>query len=941
MVIDMDDRARFDESFGALTGNPPLGWQRRLFFEHFSRGEIPEALDIPTGLGKTSVIVVWLLALARDAAGGTVRLPRRLVYVVDRRTVVDQATDTAEKLRSNLKRAGKNGVLAQIRGALGGLCLDPNDEASPLAVSTLRGELADNREWQADPARPAIIIGTVDMIGSRLLFSGYGISRRMRPFHAGLLGQDTLLIHDEAHLSPAFGELARAVSRQQQKAPRPLIVMELSATQRERGDEKRPFVLTDSEKAEPIVAARLKASKCLQFVAGAEDESAIAKLVDCAVRYNDEAKRVLVYVRRPRHAKALAAKLAAVAKGRSIALLTGTIRGYERDALVKSPLFAGFRANPKRHPPQATEYLVATSAGEVGIDVDADHMVCDLSTLDSMIQRLGRVNRLGGRESDVHVLEWKESKKEFDGELTERLSATKQALDSLPERNGGRDASPQALRALAGRTEAFSPKPRIAPLTDILIDNWSLTRLDELPGRPLPERWLHGVERNVPDLSVAWRDEVEELVTWARDRDLKLLYDKHRILARERVRGPLHEVKPELEQIAKRAERRSGKPLKAILLPVRGEPIADDLSALLEDEGRLPNATIVLPPAAGGLGEHGMLDSAAETKASLRYDVADVAAGEGEQQDDVGETIERSRALLQWIEEEGRWSARWLGRSDRDELDLTVAATPNLKTAVSAVLNSAAQLVQKDLLVFEDEQGEPARAIVLLGRAASSETAEDNPATASRTQLLEDHLMDVEKTAELIVARLAPLLDDNAEASRIADAVVIAARRHDLGKNRDSWQADVGHPRPRKGGADWKPLAKSGRNGFVSRLSGAYRHEFGSLREATQDRSILTHPERDLILHLIAAHHGWARPHFEPGHWDIADGVSEEENAAIASETMRRFARLQRRFGHWGLAWLEALLRAADYAATERLGTEEPAPTPPSGYAHKTAGNAV
>ena len=61
--------------------------------------------------------------------------------------------------------------------------IDRANPASPLALSTLRGELADNREWQADPACAAIVIGTVDMIGSRLLFSGYGVSPKMRPFH--------------------------------------------------------------------------------------------------------------------------------------------------------------------------------------------------------------------------------------------------------------------------------------------------------------------------------------------------------------------------------------------------------------------------------------------------------------------------------------------------------------------------------------------------------------------------------------------------------------------------------------------------------------------------------------------------------------------------------------------------------------------------------------
>jgi CRISPR-associated endonuclease/helicase Cas3 len=75
-----------------------------------------------------------------------------------------------------------------------------------------------------------------------------------------------------------------------------------------------------------------------------------------------------------------------------------------------------------------------------------------------------------------------------------------------------------------------------------------------------------------------------------------------------------------------------------------------------------------------------------------------------------------------------------------------------------------------------------------------------------------------------------------------------------------------------------------------------------------------------LVLHLIAAHHGWSRPHFKSNAWD--PDVSDEDNSAAAAEAMRRFARLQRRFGRWGLAWLEALVRAADYAATKRLAQE-------------------
>ncbi len=976
------DGAYFADCFHALTGNRPFRWQERLF-QRLMTGDIPEACDIPTGLGKTSVVVVWLLALAQQAEQHAVRLPRRLVYVVDRRTVVDQASDIAEGLRRRLRAAlgreptaaeAGTGVHAvardwtpaqrtasrQVAEALGRLCLDPGDDASPLAISTLRGERADNREWQADPARPAIIVGTVDMIGSRLLFSGYGVSRRMRPFHAGLIGADTLLVHDEAHLSEPFGRLIRCIVQvqQAQKAPHPLRVMELSATQRKQ-DATTAFTLTEEDKAEDLVDERLNAIKRLRFEGSNDTEdAAIAKIVELALRYKDDRKRVLVYVHRPRDARKIAdelgKELAKATDCSRVGLLTGTIRGYERDALAETPLFKGFRSDPKRKrlPPDATEYLVATSAGEVGVDLDADHMVCDLTTLDSMIQRLGRVNRLGGkgRHANVHVVEWPAKKDDGEkGKPDDAITATKAALAELRLRDDAHDASPESLRALADRTEAFAPSPRTVPLTDILLDNWSLTRVKDLPGRPLPERWLHGVEAGEPDLSVAWREEVNELAAFLHGenrnstRILKQLYDKHPILARERLRGPLREVKRELERIAKRKpkaaeseqgdseEREPPQPIQAFLLPVNGDPTVGALSDLLEREAALPNATIVLPPSAGGLDARGMLTSDAryEPERTSPYDVGDDLAASGRDE------RRRVRVLLARESDAEGWSARAIGQviDVPSELVERLAAAASVKGAAGAVCTHLA-LVEKALLVFDrDEEGDPARALLLLGESRTAATAQDDPAASARWQDLDEHLLWAESEAAGIVERIGL----KAENPAIAEAVVIAARWHDRGKDRPAWQKAIGNAPPRRAqDANWKPWAKSGQRGFDDTACGAYRHEFGSLREASEDPTIRTHPERDLILHLIAAHHGWARPHFEPRQGDIADGVPEEENAAVAAETMRRFARLQRRFGHWGLAWLESLLRAADYAASGRLAANG-APASPAPQAKPNA----
>lgn len=94
----------FRDAFELLRGggHRPFAWQERLF-QHLCRGEIPSALDLPTGLGKTSVIAIWLLARALPSEDARKVLPHRLVYIVDRRAVVDQATSEAERLRDSLE----------------------------------------------------------------------------------------------------------------------------------------------------------------------------------------------------------------------------------------------------------------------------------------------------------------------------------------------------------------------------------------------------------------------------------------------------------------------------------------------------------------------------------------------------------------------------------------------------------------------------------------------------------------------------------------------------------------------------------------------------------------------------------------------------------------------------------------------------------------------
>jgi CRISPR-associated helicase Cas3 len=99
----MDELTRFRGAFSALIGDLPFPWQESLYTEWFSMGVFPASCNLPTGLGKTSVIAIWLIALAYHPE----KIPRRLVYVVNRRTVVDQTTTASETKAIGQRFAGE------------------------------------------------------------------------------------------------------------------------------------------------------------------------------------------------------------------------------------------------------------------------------------------------------------------------------------------------------------------------------------------------------------------------------------------------------------------------------------------------------------------------------------------------------------------------------------------------------------------------------------------------------------------------------------------------------------------------------------------------------------------------------------------------------------------------------------------------------------------
>lgn len=887
----------FVAAFHSITSREPFPWQR-LAFQKLVQGPTPPIhLNLPTGTGKTSLIPIWMIALAWQASQESrITLPRRLVWVVNRRVVVDQASQETQDMidrityPENIADSDRRYNLARLKDHLHRISFLGSAGHKPVAVSTLRGQMADNVEWSLDPSRPAIIIGTVDMIGSRLLFSGYGLGKSRRPYHAGLLGHDTWIVIDEAHLTPAFAKLIRSCQSIQayKKTILPFAATMLSATQRGVGsqDEDSTVALTDADKNNPVIGKRLSAAKHLKIEKLTDKEDEAKKLADCALKYRNTKSRVLVFVKSPKMANAVSGLISKEAQKCPVIVLTGTMRGYERDELAKNETFDGFKSDPNRKVPHASCFLVATSAGEVGADLDADHMVSDLTTLDSMIQRFGRVNRLGmGKASITMVVP---AKLPEDAKEAKTLAY----LESRPRTPEGRHiVNPNALTDID--PDAFSEEPSIVPLAAHWLDMWSMTSIGDAdwPDRPHISPWLHGVERENPDTWFVWREDVRWLAgnTVVED-DVRKVFDVYAIRPHEQLRESSKEA---AEKLINLSQRRENAEELVIVLHSDGSMIWRGTLSELADKLKyrsinLNYVTVILPPSAGGLAETGLFIPT-ESQAT---DVADIGQS-------------RRRFIVK--SEGGIWSARRMHDGDNSasheassqrELISLIGTNTGLK-AVACVKTSAADEI--------DESGTAAYLLYLADPLSAAQSSAVSYVSTDE-QELHDHCSRVAEVSFDIAMRVG--------LNEMAGTLKRAGEMHDAGKSRVCWQRAIGN-------SDLvRPLAKSGHARFNALINGGYRHEFGSLIDA--GKSLEQNGEQELILHLVASHHGHARPHYNQRGFDKEAALNVCQQAGL--EAMRRFGFLQAHYGWWGLAWVEAAMKAADIivsAGYDRRGSND------------------
>lgn len=789
----------FPAFFHLATGNlAPYPYQARM-----ATGPWPELLDVPTGLGKTAAVVLaWLWR--REVNGEA--LPRRLVYCLPMRVLVEQ---TARECRRWLDNAGL---------------------AGQVGLHVLMGGTRDDA-WAECPEQPAILIGTQDMLLSRALMRGYGMSRYRWPVDFALLHNDALWVYDEVQLMgpglPTAAQLEAFRRRPDWPLARPARSLWLSATLHPDWLATVDFAaavpglaragLDADDRADSEVARRLGAAKRLQpagiaLTAVSLKSGEYARvLAEQALATHADGTLTLLVLNTVERAQQVLRALQRLRPAAELLLIHGRFRADDRRRHE-----ARLDASP---PPAAGRIVVATQCIEAGVNVSARILYTELAPWASLVQRCGRCNRHGERNdaADAAVY-WLD--------LAEAALAAPYAPEALDD----------ARARLANLTDAG---PAALPPVDA-----------ERPLAPvLRRRDFTELFNTDPDLS-GFDVDVSPYIRDADDADLLLFWRE--LPAGRSGPDPDGQPRPQADELC-----RAGIGAATAFLNRRREAAFfwDGLSgqwAPLRERRLYPGLTVLLAATAGG------------------YDPA-------------------------------------------------LGFTADAKGPVPVpALDAAAQATAPDALDT------------------------DRLSFLRRWRGLAEHLADTEQAARTLCAALAEPL---------AEPVITAARWHDTGKAHAPFQDTLHH-----GLADDDPrrrqlLAKSG--GAGGRHARAHlRHELGSLLYWLAAQGYADDPDSDLVGYLVLAHHGKVRTSLRalPGEQEprpplgprFARGFHEGESlpahaftdgAPIPAVTVdlelmelgrgahgpswtARVQRLLAGHGPFRLAWLETLVRIADWRAS-------------------------
>ncbi|MDQ1288044.1 MAG: CRISPR-associated endonuclease/helicase Cas3 [Actinomycetota bacterium] len=1021
-----------DDDFSAfyreVHGYDPFNWQKDLTRQVLAEGRWPDLIDVPTGLGKTSLLDIAVFVTAASGprgqgASGPGR--RRCLFVVDRRLVVDEAYEHAKSLADALDRATAKASAGEDQGVTGRVAAGlrryaPHAPGPLLPVTRMRGGVTWTSAWLDRPDRPGIVLGTVDQVGSRLLFRGYGTSPRRWSIDAALIGTDALLLVDEAHLATALLTTVEAIrDRDHPGVPSPgLEVVRLSATGRAR---RHRYALDLDAHREGEAGRRLTAAKrltlrqttakdCPRLMAATAVDAVTSLLTTgSSTGFAPTALVVCNTVDRARAVHQHLIKLAGAKDTPDIApeLLIGRSRPIDRTVLCEE---VKNRFGTGRGPGGRPAVLVATQTVEVGVNLDVDALVTESASWDALVQRLGRVNRLGlfvsqrfpARKAASAVVV-------HDGQLDGPVYGTARdttwtALTALAANvpSTGLDVSPLACRALSDQPPLSEPACRLEDadvpvLLSPTLDAWVRTAPPPLNDPPIGP-FLHGFAAGPAGVQVAWREgltsddplddpfgddegaeqpstHADALLTQLPPRASELV-EVPFLAVRQWMAGqsavPVSDVESAADGEAKARQvrdpfrvlaQRSVRPRSG---PGRGgrrgspDQGADTtVWRWINAEELRPGDLVVVPVERGGLDRYGW----APDDRSRVQDASEAATfrpGRG-RRDGVLRLDRRlaGRLGLDGVAAEAVTEAvgdvlTWFDQPDPDDrpsdgrladfastLLLHLPDSPVRKVAWDRTTWSHLRQWAQDstlrvvdvpdpdtINVVDSYSSAPPPTRLLVGSLPT-----DSPVSTDGTPVpLATHHAGVRQRARQIAEALA--LDP-----ALIRVIEDAAGWHDLGKSEERFQTMLHDGDPYLAAIAPEPLAKSGmdpadqqawlRARQRSGLPRGARHEAWSMALV---REHLRHTENlrpdtpyqgdlDLLLHLVASHHGHARPFLplvtDPSPRAVQARIDDDEVSVPSEDTVpldhpARFARLNDRYGRWGLALLESIVRCAD-----------------------------
>jgi CRISPR-associated endonuclease/helicase Cas3 len=782
----------FETFFRLATGSAPHGYQARI-----ARDGLPDLVQAPTGTGKPGVILAWLWRrLHGPDPGGT---PRRLIYALPQRSLTDQVAGDVRRWLANL-----------------GL-------ADEIALHVVMGARWESRgAWRDDPHKPAIIVGTADVLVSKALVRGFDLDRALFPIDFALVSNGAQWIVDEIGVSPqttvTLRQLAGLAAALGTAEPSGLTCLSAVAA---------ADLLKTSANPGSHRAVRLR-----RLPAEPGDYQALATQVPWRHR---PGTLTLVVMNTVEAARAVYRHLRSGPV--ECVLLHQRFRGLERERVMAVALAgAGDRI------------IVATQVAEAGLDLDAAVLVTEAAPWPSLLLRAGRCNR-SGRENTAAEICWVRPSAPFPYQQRD-IDATASELDRLE----GERLTAEALLARAVAVTA-------SPVS--VIGAQDLARLfDTAPDPSGLDADIAPYVRDAEDLDaeVAW-------ATW--------------------TPGPDGQPDPEIRRPA--AEYRS------------------------------------------------------------RVALGEVAA------------LARDRAVWRFDRAAGGWT-RLTGPSPSPlrpgELLLVNASDGGYDLQTGFDLTAPGPVPDAPELLTWAEQAEQAQQAEQADALGNANAADPDFAEPRRWQSIDEHSQQVRQQAAALLTVLAPALPP--EAGR---AVVVAGYLHDLGKAHEIWQDAIcalAEDDEKALIAAGRPWAKSGGKGgpllFADGV--AFRHELASLLliDGPLAALLAESPDPDLTRYLVLAHHGKlrvqvaepspaavpadSRPPAPDGRPPAAAIRGLRPGAVSAIPAMlgqpattltvdlaqfqrdddrswtRTVHRLRDRYGPFVLAYLETLVRVADWRAS-------------------------